>query len=105
MNNSGEELPIVLGKFVYITLPPKEESKILVDENTKDELSKKMLITMSRLQIWAIGDSANTKLKVGQWVLIKPEALQRADIVPFEHNGEKVTKALILDYDIVHIWK
>lgn len=97
---SSEKKPIVLGKFVYIELPPKEESKLIVDENTKEALSKELLIKMQKLKIWATGDAANPKLKEGQVVLVNPSALQKAQIVPI--NGS--IKALILDYDIIHIW-
>lgn len=95
----------VLGKNVYLTLPPKEDSKLIVDENTKEALQKELILKMSRLQIWAVGEGANPKLKVGSWVCVNPEALQRAKMIPFKIEGKEVVKALILDYDIVHIWQ
>jgi len=95
--------PIVLGKFVYVDLPQKEELKVIVDENTKEALQKALLKDLQRVTIWAVGDAANPKLKEGQQVLVDPSALTggNSKIVPFE-DGK--TRALILDYHIVHIW-
>lgn len=99
------EKPKVLGKYVYIDIPVRPEMKFKVDENTKEELEKEFLRKLDKLQIWAVGDSANTKLKEGQWVLIDPEAIRNnLKMIPFKFDGERVYKALILDYHIVHIW-
>lgn len=98
------EKPQVLGKFIYLSMPPEKETKMIVDENTKESLELEILKKLSKLQIWAVGEAANPKLKEDDWVLVSPEALTRAKRIKFQHNGEKVTKALVLDYDIVHIW-
>jgi hypothetical protein len=101
--------PIILGKFLYLEIPTKEDSKIIVDENTKEELSKKLLKKLEKLKIWAIGDAANPKLikahNEGKFVLVNPDAIQKAKLVPFDEGGdEPVMRALVLDYDIIHIW-
>jgi hypothetical protein len=93
--------PLVLGKNVYVNIPEKEENKIIVDANTKEALAKELLLKLKKLEIWAIGDAANPKLKVGQMVLIDPAAITRAKMVEFDDG---ITRALVLDYDIVHIW-
>lgn len=95
--------PTVLGKFIYVDLPEKEESKIIVDENTKEALQRELLKTLQRVTIWAVGDAANPLLKEGQEVLVNPSALTggNAKMVPFP-DGK--VRALILDYDVVHIW-
>ena len=93
----------LLGRYIYISLPPKKESKIIPDANTKEALQKELLAKMKRLQIWGVGDSANSKLKVGQWVLVNPASLAQAQMVPFDDEGNDV-KALIADYDVIHIW-
>jgi hypothetical protein len=93
--------PKVLGKNVYISLPEEDKkSKIIVDENTKDELNKQLLKKMSKLQVWAVGEGT-TVVEVGDWVLVNPEALSRAKMVEFDDG---VIRALVLDYDIIHIW-
>lgn len=97
--------PEVLGKYVYIDIPLREEYKFEVDANTKEALEKEFLKTLNKLQIWAVGDNANPKLQEGQWVLVDPEALARnVKMVDFEIDGKEVKKALVLDYHIVHIW-
>ena len=98
------EKPKVLGKFIYITLPPEKDTKMIVDANTKEALLKEVLRKHSKLQIWAVGEVANPLLKEDMWVLVTPDALVRANRIKFDYNGEEVSKALVLDYDIVHIW-
>lgn len=99
------EKPKVLGKYVYINIPVRSEQKFKVDDNTKKAVEKAFLEKLDRLQIWAVGDAANTKLKEEQWVLVDPEAIRNnLKMVPFNFDGEKVYKGLILDYHIVHIW-
>lgn len=94
--------PTVLGKNVYVTLPePEKESKIIVDENTKEALNKELLKKMKKLQVWAVGDSANDKIKEGDWVLVDPTALAQAKMVEFDDG---VVRALVLDYHVIHIW-
>ena len=92
--------PKVLGKFVYIDIPETPEYKIQVDENTKKALEKEWVSKFNRLQVWAVGESANPSIKEDDWVLIDPEAIRSIKMVPFG----KTTKGLILDYHIVHIW-
>ena len=97
--------PQVLGKYVYIDIPKKPKYKVEVDKNTKEDLERAFLKTLDKLQIWAVGESANPKLEEGQWVLVDPEALARnVKMVNFEIDGKEVKKALVLDYHIVHIW-
>lgn len=102
IKNNGK--PNLLGKYVYLTLPPQEKSKLIVDENTKEALSKEMMMKMRKLEVWCVGSAANPDLVVGQSVLVNPASLQKALMVPFDIDGEEVIKALVLDYDIVHIW-
>lgn len=97
--------PTVLGRYVYITIPLKPEYKVEVDANTKEELEKAFIQTLDKLEIWAVGDAANPKLKEGQKVLVDPEALARnVKMVSFNINGEIIKKGLVLDHHIVHIW-
>ena len=39
----------LLGNRIYLEMPKKEESKIVVDENTKEALQKEFLKKMNRL--------------------------------------------------------
>ena len=92
----------LLGNRVYLNMPKKEESKLIVDENTKDALKKELLNKMSKLTVYAVGDLV-TSIKPGDEVLVDPEALARkATIIPLSENKEVL---LVSPFDIVHIWK
>jgi len=100
--------PEVLGKYLYVEIPQRN-SKIIVDENTKEELQKQLLKHLQRVKIWAIGDACSDKLKNayenGREVLINPEGLSQAKMVPFDEGGEEpIIRALIMDYHVIHIW-
>jgi hypothetical protein len=83
-------------------MPKKEESKLIVDENTKDALKKELLNKMSKLTVYAVGDLV-TSIKPGDEVLVDPEALARkATIIPLSEDKEVL---LVSPFDIVHIWK
>lgn len=92
----------LLGNRVYLNMPKKEKSKLIVDENTKDALKKELLNKMSKLTVYAVGDLV-TSIKPGDEVLVDPEALARkATIIPLSENKEVL---LVSPFDIVHIWK
>lgn len=92
--------PLVLGRYVYIDVPEKPETKIEVDENTKQALMKEWISKLSRLQIWAVGTATSDNIKEGDWVLVDPERIGSIKMVPFDGH----TKALIMEDYIVHIW-
>ena len=92
----------LLGNRVYLNMPKKEESKLIVDENTKEALKKELLNKMSKLTVYAVGDLV-TSLEVGDEVLVDPEALARkATIIPLSEDKEVL---LVSPFDIVHVWK
>ena len=94
----------LLGNRIYLELPKKdEESKIIVDENTKEALQKQLLIKMSRLTIYEVGSGVvDTDLKKGTDVLVDPMALRdRTVVVPLDAENEVL---LVSPYDIIHIW-
>jgi hypothetical protein len=96
------EFKKLLGNRVYLEMPKKEEeSKLIVDENTKDALKKEMLSKMSRLKVYAVGDLV-TSISPGDEVLVDPEALSRkAIIIPLSQEREVL---LVSPFDIVHVW-
>jgi len=97
--------PKVLGKFVYLTIPEKKETKLEVDHNTKEALEKEWMQKLDKVEVWAVGENANPAIKEGDFVLFDPSAINTIKMVPFkDENGNQITKALILDYHIVHIW-
>jgi hypothetical protein len=95
------EFKKLLGNRIYLNMPKKEESKIIVDENTKDALKKELLNKMSRLTVYAVGDLVTT-IAPGDEVLVDPEALARkTTIVPLSNDKEVL---LVSPFDIVHVW-
>jgi hypothetical protein len=94
--------PVVLGKNIYLNIPEEEDRKVIVDQNTKEALEKELLRKLKKLEVWAVGESANPQIAVGDWVLVDPAAISQAKMVEFDDG---VTRALVLDYHIIHIWQ
>lgn len=96
------EFKKLLGNRIYLNMPKKEEeTKLIVDENTKEALKKELLSKMSRLSVYAVGDLVSN-ISVGDEVLVDPEALSRkAVIIPLSEDKEVL---LVSPFDIVHIW-
>ena len=94
----------LLGNRIYLEVPKEEESKLIVDSNTKDALKKEMLKNMNRLKVHSVGTAiTDPDLKVGVKVLVDPTAL-RSDktlIIPLSEDEDVM---LVSIFDIVHIW-
>jgi co-chaperonin GroES (HSP10) len=92
----------LLGNRVLLQLPPQEEeSKIVVDENTKEALQRELLNKMSKLKVLQVGTIV-TEIKAGDWVLVDPAALNKATLVPINDNDERAI--LVSPFDIIQIW-
>jgi hypothetical protein len=92
----------LLGNRVLLQLPPQdEESKIVVDENTKEALQRELLNKMSKLKVLQVGTIV-TEIKAGDWVLVDPAALNKATLVPINENDERAI--LVSPFDIIQIW-
>lgn len=93
----------LLGNRIYLEMPKKEESKLIVDENTKEALQKELLKKMSRLKVHSVGTAiTDPDLKVGVEVLVDPAALRdKTLIIPLSEDEEVM---LVSIFDIVHIW-
>ena len=93
----------LLGNRVLLELPPQdEESKIVVDENTKEALQRELLNKMSKLKVLQVGTIV-TEIKEGDWVLADPAALNKATLVPISDDGEQ-RAILVSPFDIIQIW-
>lgn len=90
----------LIGNRIFLELPKKEESKLIVDENTKEALEKEMLKKMNKLTIHSVGDTV-TILKKGDIVLVDPAILQRAPLIPL---SEEETVMLVSPFDIIYKW-
>jgi hypothetical protein len=95
-------MPKLLGNRVYLEMPKEaEESKLVVDENTKEALQRELLNKMSKLKVIAVGTIV-TEIKVGDWVLVDPAALNKATLVPINDQDERAI--LVSPFDIIQIW-
>jgi hypothetical protein len=93
----------LLGNRVLLELPPQDEqSKIVVDENTKEALQRELLNKMSKLKVLQVGTIV-TEIKEGDWVLADPAALNKATLVPISDDGEQ-RAILVSPFDIIQIW-
>ena len=90
----------LLGNRIYVNVPKKEESKIIVDENTKEELQRQMLKKMSKLTVYDVGDIVTT-VKVGDTVLVDPGKLKDAMVIPLSDEKDVL---LVSPFDIIHVW-
>ena len=97
MNKEYEKL---LGNRIYVNVPKKEESKIIVDENTKEALQKEMLKKMSRLTVYDVGDSVSM-VKPGDIILVNPTKLTDALLIPLSEDKDVL---LISPFDVIHVW-
>ncbi len=93
----------LLGNRIYLEMPKKDESKLIVDENTKEALQKELLKKMSRLKVHSIGTAiTDVDLVVGCEVLVDPTALRDKTLVIPLSDEEDVL--LVSIFDIIYIW-
>ena len=90
----------LLGNRIYLEIPKKEESKLIVDENTKEALEKEMYKKMSRLTVHSVG-TANMDIKAGDVVLVDPQALQKAPLIPLSEDEQVL---LVSPFDVIMVW-
>ena len=96
-------MPKLLGNRIYLEMPKEDtESKLIVDENTKEALERELLNKMSKLKVVQVGTIV-TEIKVGDWVLVDPAALNRATLVPISDDGEERV-ILVSPFDVIQIW-
>lgn len=90
----------LLGNRIYVEIPKKEESKLIVDENTKEALQREMLKRMSKLTVFDIGDLV-TNIKVGDVILVDPGKLKDAMVIPLLEDKDVL---LVSPFDVMHVW-
>lgn len=92
----------LLGNRVLLQLPAEDnDSKLIVDDNTKEALQRELLNKMSKLKVLQVGTIV-TEIKEGDWVLVDPAALNKATLVPINDNDDRAI--LVSPFDIIQIW-
>lgn len=95
-------MPKLLGNRIYLEMPPQDDnSKLIVDENTKEALQRELLNKMSKLKVVQVGTIV-TEIKEGDWVLVDPAALNKATLVPIDDSDNRVI--LVSPFDVIQIW-
>ena len=89
----------LLGNRIFLEMPKKEESKLIVDENTKEALNKEMLKKLSKLKVDSVGDTV-TNVKENDLVLVDPNHLQKCPIIEVE--GRELI--LVSPFDVILVW-
>ena len=89
----------LLGNRIFLEMPKKEDSKLIVDENTKEALNKEMLKKLSKLKVDSVGDTV-TNIKVNDMVLVDPNHLQKCPINEVE--GRELI--LVSPFDVILVW-
>jgi len=93
----------LLGNRIYLEMPKKDESKLIVDENTKEALQKELLKKMSILKVHSVGTAiTDPDLVVGCEVMVDPTALRDKTLVIPLSDEEDVL--LVSIFDIIYIW-
>jgi pyruvate kinase len=90
----------LLGNRIYVEIPKKEESKLIVDENTKEELQRQMLKKMSKLKVYDVGDIVKN-VNAGDTVLVDPGKLKDAVVIPLSDEKDVL---LVSPFDVIHVW-
>lgn len=91
----------LLGNRIYLEMPKQDEdSKLIVDDNTKEALQREMLKKFSKLTVHTVGDTIST-LKTGDVVLVDPGVLAKAPLVDLSETEQVL---LVSPFDIIMIW-
>ena len=91
----------LLGNRIYLEMPKQEEdSKLIVDENTKEALQREMLKKFSKLTVHTVGDTISN-VKAGDVVLVDPGVLAKAPLVDLSEDEQVL---LVSPFDIIMIW-
>jgi hypothetical protein len=91
----------LLGNRIYVEMPKQnEESKLIVDENTKEALQKEMLKKMSKLKVHTVGDLV-TNIKAGDIILVDPGSLSKAPLIDLSDDEQVI---LVSPFDVIMIW-
>lgn len=95
----GKGFKQLWGNKIYLVMPEKEESKVILAPEINRDLEKEFIAKFDKLKIYAVGSDV-TKFVEGEEVLVDPQSLKRASVI--EVGKKKLL--LISDYDVVHTW-
>lgn len=93
-------MPTLMGNRIFVEMPKQEESKLVVDENTKEALQMEMLKKMSKVKVHSVGTTVQD-IKVGDEILVDPFALSKSPLIPL---SDTETVLLVSPFDVILKW-
>ena len=93
-------MPELLGNRIFVEMPKQEESKLVVDENTKEALQMEMLKKMSKVKVHSVGTTV-VGIEKGDTILVEPFALSKAVLIPL---SDTETVLLVSPFDVILKW-
>jgi co-chaperonin GroES (HSP10) len=93
-------MPTLLGNRIFVEMPKTEESKLVVDENTKEALQMEMLKKMSKVKVHSVGTTVQD-VKAGDMILVDPFALSKSPLIPL---SDSETVLLVSPFDVIMKW-
>jgi len=93
-------MPTLLGNRIFVEMPKQEESKLVVDENTKEALQMEMLKKMSRVKVHSVGTTVQD-IKVGDYILVDPLAMSKSPLIPLSDDEIVI---LVSPFDVILKW-
>ena len=88
------------GNRLLVNLPEKEESKVILDQETEAALDKEYLLKFDKLVVHAVGDLI-TDIKPGDKIFVDPVAL-RSKIITVSIGGKD--KLVVSPFDVILVW-
>lgn len=92
----------LLGNRIYLDAPPESESKLIVDDNTKQALIKEMYKKMNKIRIHTVGSSiTDPDIVEGTYILVDPATLSQAPLIPLSKDESVL---MISIFDVIMVW-
>jgi len=90
----------LFGQRVFLSMPILPESAIILSEAVQQSIVEKEQEKYQKLTVYATGELVTT-VSEGDVVLVNPEILQRAQVVPLSKTHKVI---LINALDIIMVW-
>jgi hypothetical protein len=88
------------GNRIYLEIPKREESIIELTPELEESRIKEEMKKYSKLKVYALGELV-TDINVGDEVLVIPDALAKAPIIPL---SDELNVLLVSNFDVVMVW-
>ena len=91
----------ILGKNVYLKVPPLPDSKLELPEEVKEQMLKEFMDSLDELEVYGVGSECTWDLKPGDMVMINPSAAK--SMIHFKIGEQGI--AAIFEYHILHVFE